>query len=172
MGIKGWVRKHPPDTDIKEIFCLIFLALPHISAVTPQAEYLSRCVAICTSQPTWKSGPQSALRGGCSSGSSILRSAQLAPSPELRGWHTGEICVRFPLLRGASSPQAAWVTKVPTALSRTLIEVAHNEAASRWGEGVTSCRVKTSAPALSISYLPHRGFFLQDNRLAELKNVI
>lgn len=49
LGIEGWERKHPPDTEMKEKFCLIF-ALPHISALTPRK-------SIC--QDMWQSGLRS-----------------------------------------------------------------------------------------------------------------
>lgn len=51
MGIKEWERKPPfyTDTKRKVWFCLISLALPHISITTPQA--------VC--QDTWQSVPHS-----------------------------------------------------------------------------------------------------------------
>ena len=127
---------------------------------------LSRYVAICTSQPTGKSGPQSALMGRLLL---WLINSEVSPigfKPQAVGWQTGEICVHFPLLQSASSPRAVWVMKFQSFLSLkwpTMKKLL-------WG-CVTSCWVKTSAPAWSICCLPHRGFFLYHNRLAVLKNV-
>lgn len=131
MGIKGWGGNVLLILMQKEKLPSIFLALPRISAMTPKTEYLSRYVAICTSQPTWKSGPQLAL---------IKRlflwliNSEVSPAgskPQRRKDDTREKYVLiFPSCEVPVPLKLPESRRSPSLCVWILIEVAHNKAAS------------------------------------------